>query len=378
MALPGLFISLQDHFWSFLIDHLWQSTFFALLVLAAIVLLRQAPPRIRYVLYIAMSLKFLIPTYVFVLIAKSIGFDASSFFINMAYNTRDPLLFVTRQQGVFHVTEVLNFEKLQPYQPFFLMGIAVWALGSAFFFGVWMKRRYHIFSEIRRGQKILNGRVWNMLASAKSRAGIGRKIGLITSPTFTEIGVWGSLHPQILLPDHIAEHLTDSELEAILLHELIHVSRWDNLISDLQMGICCLFWFHPLVWLADRKMLSERERICDAQVLEMGSASRTYAASLIKVLRFGLGFRMAGVSCAGGSNLKQRIEQISTGDLRHRASLVHHLAVGAVLATLLVLSVAAVPIDTCTLELQRKFTRKPAVVKPNCTKTAGNVMAGWN
>ena len=53
--------------------------------------------------------------------------------------------------------------------------------------------------------------------------------------------------------------LDDDELEAIMLHELIHIQRRDNLTGNLQMALCALLWFHPLVWFISRKLFDERE-----------------------------------------------------------------------------------------------------------------------
>jgi beta-lactamase regulating signal transducer with metallopeptidase domain len=122
--------------------------------------------------------------------------------------------------------------------------------------------------------------------------------------------------------------LSDPELESVLMHEVIHIQRRDNLVASLQMILCSVFWFHPLIWIIDRKMLSDREQACDREVCLLGGQSAVYAASLLKVLRFCVGFRMAGVSSAVGSNLKRRIEAIMGNKVetryapRHRAFVV--------------------------------------------------------
>ena len=65
----------------------------------------------------------------------------------------------------------------------------------------------------------------------------------------------------------MVEALTDQELEAVLLHELAHVRRRDNLVSLFQSWLSCVFWFHPVIWLIDHQLLVERERACDEEVL---------------------------------------------------------------------------------------------------------------
>ena len=125
------------------------------------------------------------------------------------------------------------------------------------------------------------------------------KSGRIVSSRVVEPGVWRVLRPAILLPEGMADGLSSAELEAVLAHELIHIARGDNLASNLQMALCCLLWFHPLVWLIDRRLLVEREQACDEAVIRLGAGSDVYAASLLKVLRFCIGWKVAGVSKCG-------------------------------------------------------------------------------
>src|SRR5262249_41237338 len=82
--------------------------------------------------------------------------------------------------------------------------------------------------------------------------------------------------------------------------------------------------FHPVVWAIDRRLLAERERACDEAVIGAGGRARVYAVGLLKVFRFAIGWQPAGVSCATGSHLGRRIEQIMNNSERistnwHRA-----------------------------------------------------------
>jgi beta-lactamase regulating signal transducer with metallopeptidase domain len=89
----------------------------------------------------------------------------------------------------------------------------------------------------------------------------------------------------------------------------------------------CLFWFHPLAWWIGARMMEERERACDEEVLARGGDPRTYAESILKVCELRLApppVLMAGVS---GAKLKERIEAIMSEqpatklDVRRRAFL---------------------------------------------------------
>lgn len=358
-------VNVLDWFWVPVLDHLWQSTLFSLLVLTVITLLPRAPARIRCALYLAIPIKFLLPAGMVLDVFHRAGLDLASFFTSMAWSTSNPLVFVDRQSSLFHLGSSLVTDSSRGWSLVYAVCLAVWAAGTVMIAGSWMTRQLLLMREISRGTLLRSGREACLVSRIRRRLKISRKIRVVTSLEFIEIGVFGVWRPWILLPAQIPQHLSDSEMETILLHEVIHVARWDNLLSHISMCVCSLFWFHPLVWLADRKLVSEREQVCDDRVIELGSPSRTYAASLVKVLNFGLGFRIAGISCAGGPHLKRRIETIASGGPLPHLSLMHRMAVAGVLLSLLAVSVASVRLDRCQMEISLK---KPAhrVVKPDC------------
>ena len=155
--------------------------------------------------------------------------------------------------------------------------------------------------------------------------------------------VWRALRPLIVLPLGLAERLSDGELGSVLAHELFHVKRFDNLFGSLQMFVCCIFWFHPLVWLIDKRLIEERELMCDEQVILSGlsgTAPDAYAASLWKVVQFGFGWPVAGISRATGSNLKRRIKFMLNANHQSKSSVAGRALAGITFVALATLGSA--------------------------------------
>jgi uncharacterized protein (TIGR03067 family) len=108
---------------------------------------------------------------------------------------------------------------------------------------------------------------------------------IVRSATTDSIPVtWGIVYPAVLLPASAAAW-DDDRLDAVLLHELAHVTRLDaltQLIAQLAMTIA---WFNPFVWYAARRATVERERACDNLVLAHGQRASRYAEDLVALVQ---------------------------------------------------------------------------------------------
>jgi len=80
----------------------------------------------------------------------------------------------------------------------------------------------------------------------------------------------GILRPRISLPEGIGRFLNQAEISAVLIHELTHARRRDNLTRLIYEAGLCVLWFHPLVWLAGSRLALYRELSCDERVIQSG------------------------------------------------------------------------------------------------------------
>ncbi len=189
----------------------------------------------------------------------------------------------------------------------------------------------------RRAQPI-ESEAWDgMLASLSARLGISRPVRLLQGERASIPFTWGLLRPAILLPAE-AGNWTAERREVVLLHELAHVKRgdcWTQLAARLT---CVLYWFHPLVWLATRQMIRERERAADDLVLRLGTRPSDYARLLLELAR---SLRPAPLSAWATtamlrrSELESRLASILDGN-RARGVLATPLAAGVLMMSALV------------------------------------------
>lgn len=321
-----------------LVDHLWQSTLFAALAFAVVLLLKRSPARARHGVWLMVSAKVALPAVVLTGLAGSVGLDRTAILQSFGAppSLGDLSRTIDRIAAPFtgagaSVPEPAPARDSRAWGPALLA--IVWAAGCAVVAGSWWRQRRRVSRAAAAAPPIVAGRERAALDRARARAGSTGPTLLLVSSLVEQPGVFGVLNPVVLLPRGLADRLNDDELETVLLHELVHIRRRDNLIGHLHMALCCLFWFYPVVWLVDRRLLVERERACDDEVLEASCAPSVYVSSLLKVSLFCLGPRVAGVSAAG-SCLRERLAGIAAHPASSRLNGAHQTLVAASATTL--------------------------------------------
>jgi len=93
---------------------------------------------------------------------------------------------------------------------------------------------------------------------------------------------FGWRRPVVLMPD-AARSWAPARQAVALAHEQAHVARADWLVHMGVWAVAALFWFHPLVWWARRRVAEEAEHAADDQVLATGVRPSDYASLLLAV-----------------------------------------------------------------------------------------------
>lgn len=311
-------------------DHLWQSTLFAATAGLLTLVLRKNHARARYWLWLAASVKFLIPFSLLVGMGSHLAWSRSG------TGTKGGLYFAMEQVSqpftqptTSAASQAAPFSVSASLIHLLPVLLGVWLCGFVVVLLVCYARWRRISVTMREAVPLIEGREVETLRRLERIGGMRTGIAMLLSRASLEPGVFGIARPVLVWPEGISEHLEDRHLETILAHELRHVRRHDNLAAAIHMLVEAVFWFHPLVWWLGARLIEERERACDEEVLELGSDRQVYAESILKVCEFCLGSPLACVSGVTGADLKKRIVHIMSEQVVHKLDLARKLMLGA-------------------------------------------------
>jgi TonB family protein len=285
-----------------LASHLWQSTLFAVVAGLLTLTMRQERARVRYWLWLAASVKFLVPFEGLSVMGSRFA-SVSGIAIASGHRFYDAIEVVAGRASAVVIPDFAGRAA---------MVAGVWCLGFAAVIIWWWVRWRKILRTIRGAARFQQGREVEMLRRIEGKVGVPRPLEIMQSADATEPGVFGIAAPILLWPEGISNDLADAELEAILTHEVRHMQRRDNLTAAIQMMVEALFWFHPLVWWLGGQLVAERERACDEDVLALGNEPRVYATGILKVCEFCLQAPLPCMSGVSGGDLKKRMVWIMT------------------------------------------------------------------
>ncbi len=144
--------------------------------------------------------------------------------------------------------------------------------------------RFH--RRLRRSSRRPPRELLSVLASCRAEMHVRRRVEAVETDAVRTPALFGLLRTRLLLPPGLGEALTEPQLRHVLRHELAHVKRGDAAIDWLAAVLAAVHWFNPLVWLALRRMRSDREPACDETVLARRGArdARAYGQTVLELL----------------------------------------------------------------------------------------------
>ncbi|HVN20238.1 MAG TPA: M56 family metallopeptidase [Dongiaceae bacterium] len=322
-------------------NHLWQSSIVALAAGLMTLALRRQHARIRYWIWLAASMKFLVPFSVLVRLGQLLAWSRPA-------SAAEPSFYFTIEEiaqpfaepalpALHHAAPVVASASWFHAAPVLL---ALWLAGFLAVVLIWIVRWYRIAANVNSAKLLSDGREVSGLRRIERLLEVRRPISVLLSRSSLEPGIFGIARPVLLWPEGISHGLEDAHLEAILAHEVWHVRRRDNLFAVLHMLVEAVFWFYPLVWWMGARLVEERELACDEAVIALRGDRQIYAESILKVCEFCLGSPLVCVSGVTGADLKQRMVHIMSDRMLHKLNLAQKL-----LLTTTAFSAIAIPIS---------------------------------
>lgn len=200
---------------------------------------------------------------------------------------------------------------------------------------------------VARSEDILDAQ-WTAALDAAARAlGVTRRVRLLRAPAHVMPMVVGLRRPAILVSDD-ADAWTAERRRSVILHEMAHVERRDCLTQTLASLARAIYWPHPGVWWAARRLQVEREFACDDRVLGAGTEADGYANDLLEIA-YTLGARRApalAVTMARRGQLEGRLLAVLDAARNRATPGVVGRAASTVAAIAVLVPVAAIGVTT--------------------------------
>jgi uncharacterized protein (TIGR03435 family) len=301
---------------AFIAAHLWQSSVVVGMAAVLVWLLRNTHARVRHAVWTVASLKFLLPFATLVAVGNQLA--ALPGISALSDHAADSLpgaidLFETASQPFAFGSLPLRATAAPNTAGAFAVPAIVatlWAVGMLSVLAVWAARWMAVARLLHAATPLERGREADILARVAKKTGL-RGIPLLASGGSLEPGIVGCVRPVILWPAAISARMTDEQIAAIMLHELVHVRRRDNTLAVLHMIVEAVFWFHPLVWWLGSRLIAAREEACDEEVIRLGTDPDQYAESILRTCEYVAESRLACVAGVTGADLKRRVAAIA-------------------------------------------------------------------
>jgi bla regulator protein BlaR1 len=351
-------------------NHLWQSTAVAAAAGLLTIALRSNHARVRHCVWIAASLKFLVPFALFSglaihLVRATPVANAPETEAYLAVdNFSEPFVVSTSQIAPAIVAPRMQMKEWLP-----LAAGVLWLGGVSLVASVWSIRWQRIARMVRASDALTDGREVAALRALEHTTKVRRSLRLVLCDSRMEPGVFGILRPVLIWPAGISDRLSDAQLDAVLEHEISHVLRRDNLTAALHMLVEAVFWFHPVVWWIGTRITAERERACDEKVVAICGEPVAYAESILTVCAYSIESPLKCVSGITGADLKQRVVEIMSARLTLRLTLAKKL-----MLVLFAVCIGAVPVLLGEAQAAHRLMLAVINVAPKPLQVAAHAM----
>ncbi|MCM1537442.1 MAG: M23/M56 family metallopeptidase [bacterium] len=218
-----------------------------------------------------------------------------------------------------------------------------WLCGAFLFLGYGITGYFRLMFRLRKKEKsvfLMKKDADGEMADAAEKM-LRRPVRIVEDAGIGAPFTVGIFRPVICIP----KGLFPFQREMVIAHESMHIQRRDNLWKLTAYVVRCMHWFNPLVWLAFYCFEEDMETSCDEAVLrKLGYERRKeYAETLLKLAECRRGTDAFYSVTFGGKNTKMRIRNaLSAKKTRWWVALA---ATAVVIAAVMLLSVNHKPVQ---------------------------------
>ncbi|KAJ52712.1 beta-lactamase regulating signal transducer with metallopeptidase domain [Clostridium tetanomorphum] len=192
-------------------------------------------------------------------------------------------------------------------EKFIFAAAILWIVGLAFLI-------LHGLIKYYKASKILEmSNIYNFdIEELKRKVKIRRNINVYTLCGIESPMVYKFFRPRIIIPNSMKDTIQKEESKHILIHELIHIKRYDNILKLIWVIVVAIYWFNPIIWLAAKLFNEDMELSCDENVMRIwgNDIRRDYANSLIDIADKQIHPLEQNFIGFGKTNIKTRIKNI--------------------------------------------------------------------
>ncbi|MCK4628314.1 MAG: M48 family metalloprotease, partial [Sedimentisphaerales bacterium] len=202
----------------------------------------------------------------------------------------------------------------------------VWYAGVFVFAVLLLQRAWFVKGLLRQGKEARADLKEILDGCCKKIRLNHRNIELKISANMVSPAVCGIFKHTILLPGFLVDKLSTKQLQNVIIHELAHIKRRDLPVNLIQTILQIVYFYNPLLWLANAIIRRVREQAVDEMVLvTLDKNAPDYSHTLIDIAemafhRPSLSLRLIGV-VESKKALSGRIKHIVSRPLPKSAKL---------------------------------------------------------
>ncbi len=267
---------------NYLLTQSWQIAVLVVVIAVASLALKNKSAHARYLLWLIVLAKCLVPPLLTIPLAVLPERGPTAAFEPVAAHPVEPAVVPAAPVAV--VPEVIAVRQTRKLTPRQWLGFG-WIVGVAAFLLFALIKALRTNSWLRWQRKPL---------PAELQSGIGNLFPGLDFKTFPKVWlvegigqpfVWGLLRGSIYLPADFVKVDSNEHRRGVFGHELSHILRFDAAVNLLQVIVQAIFWFHPFVWWANKKIRAEREKCCDEMAIaRLGAKVKDYSSAIVNTL----------------------------------------------------------------------------------------------